>query len=291
MTLFIFLEFTWWLLLRIMFIKYTKIQCYLEPFLIQWQEKEMAIQIITLMWQWTSSECWSFVKSSVATTRVFKLYSEIKWEAFLILNSFYWYFEGKIFQLAHSIPCLEKCLLQLRSQLLRGTGGFITGLSSPEFIRNKNLIELRQLSMQEQLPVADVLSPRRQVCLFDRTEGAWPAADPGLPCQVLLGACWVSPAPFSLSRLSAFYFWMRLFVFFLWQTASSTELVLLVCCDFYDVSGRLRLPVSLCHCCWGTGWPQPCCSPSLITLYHFLINIDPSWIAVSQFSAKPSPNP
>lgn len=123
-------------------------------------------------------------------------YSESIWEAFLILNSFYWYFEGKIFQLAHSIPCLEKCLLQLCSQLLHGTGGFITGLSSPEFIRNKNLIELRQLSMQEQLPVADVLSPRRQVCLFDRTEGARPATDPGLPCQVLLGACWVSPAPF-----------------------------------------------------------------------------------------------
>lgn len=134
------------------------------------------------------------------------------------------------------------------SQLFRDAVGFITELSSPEFIRNRNLIELGQLAMREQLEVAEMLFLRRQSCSFSRTgELSPPSRSPRalwLRCQWWLRFfCWFSSVPFSLCirLVSCFSAWW-LFFFFLWQTASSTELVLLLCCNFHYVSAWLPLP-------------------------------------------------
>lgn len=134
------------------------------------------------------------------------------------------------------------------SQLFHDAVGFITELSSPEFIRNKNLIELGQLAMREQLEVAEMLFLRRQFCSFSRT---WELSPPShspralrLPCQfvapifLLILLCSLS---LCIRLASCFSAWW-LFFFFLWQTASSTELVLLLCCNFHYVSAWLPLP-------------------------------------------------
>lgn len=89
------------------------------------------------------------------------------------------------------------------SQLSCDTLGFITELSSLEFIRNKNLIELGQLAMREQLEVAEIFFPMRWFCWFSGKEGAL-ATRPFVALTFLLLLLCSLPHLHSFSHL---YFW------------------------------------------------------------------------------------
>ena len=179
-------------------------------------------------------------------------FSKSRWKICSILSNFsHWYIEDKFFQLAHSISCLGDCLLQLCSQLFHDSVGFMTKLSSPEFIRNKSLIELGQLLMREQLEVAEILFLRSQFCLFSRNVGAFPAR------LLTMGAAAARPVccsdfsvdsplfPFSLCIWLASCSWTWwLFLLFLWKLLHQLNWYC-----FYGVIFFMSVAVSLSLLC------------------------------------------
>lgn len=143
------------------------------------------------------------------------------------------------------------------SQLFHDTVGLITELSLPEFIRNKNLIELGQLPMREQLEVAEIFFLRSQFCLFSGNKGAFPArllttgASAALPvcCSNFSVDSSLFPSPFVLS-------WPPIFELGGCFSFSSGKLLhQLNWYCFYAVIFIMSVagftsPVSLCHFCW-----------------------------------------